>query len=240
MTESTDSPWEPLGKALLDYHRGASDARIVVWSDAADPEELPVSLFFRGEGELTEIDREAIVLCRGRVLDVGATCGALSLLLQEGGHEVTAIDSLPQALTIMRERGVQDVRDADLFTFQPAERFDTVLLLMNGTALAGTLPGLDRLLTVLHDLVAPGGAVLMDSTDLRRRGATASGRDDGRYMGEIEYQLEYRGHRGSPIPQLFVDPDTLRERAHENGWDARVACQEDSGSYLGVLTRAAP
>jgi 2-polyprenyl-3-methyl-5-hydroxy-6-metoxy-1,4-benzoquinol methylase len=174
------------------------------------------------------------------VLDVGATCGALSLPLQTGGHEVTAIDRLPQALTIMRERGVRDVRDADLFTFRPAERFDTVLLLMNGTALAGTLPGLDRLLTVLHHLVSPEGRVLVDSTDLRERGAAASARDDGRYLGEIEYQLEYRGHRGSPIPQLFVDPDTLRERAHENGWGVRVGCQEDSGRYLGILTRAAP
>ncbi len=95
MTESTDSPWEPLCRALLDYDRGAADARIVVWSDASDPEELPVSLFFRGEGEISEIDREAIALCRGRVLDVGATCGSLSLLLQEGGHEVTAIDPSP-------------------------------------------------------------------------------------------------------------------------------------------------
>ena len=239
VTESTDSPWEPLGRALLDYHRGAADARIVVWSDASDPEELPVSFFFRGEREISEIDREAIALCRGRVLDVGATCGALSPLLQEGGHEVTAIDRLPQALTVMRERGVEDVREADLFTFRPAERFDTVLLLMNGTALAGTLPGLDQLLTVLHDLVSPGGTVLVDSTDLRKRGATDPTRDDGRYMGEIEYQLEYLGDRGSPFPQLFVDPDTLRECAHENGWDLTVAYQEDSGSYLGVLTRVA-
>ncbi len=98
---------------------------------------------------------------------------------------------------------------------------------------------MDQLLTVLHDLVSPGGTVLVDSTDLRKRGASDPMRDDGRYMGEIEYQLEYLGHRGSPFPQLFVDPDTLRERARENGWDLTAAYREDSGAYLGVLRRVA-
>jgi SAM-dependent methyltransferase len=230
----------PLERALLRHHAGSPDEIVDVLVDDGTSHGLPVALFFRGAADRLEVDGAALALCRGRVLDVGACAGALSLPLQAAGHEVTALELLPGAVEVMRARGVRDAREGDLWTFQPERAFDTVLALMNGTAAAGTMAGLIPLLAALAGLLAPGGQLLIDSTDLRGRGGRGTARRrDGRYVGELQYQLEYGGERGPPFPQLFVDAERLAEAGVAVGLDTEVVWQgrRPPGAYLARLTR---
>ena len=228
---------EPLGRALREHARGASRGALVVHSDAGDPERVPVALFFRSGAKLRPIDRKAVALCRGRVLDVGAGAGGVALALQAAGAEVTALEILPAAVAVMRARGVRDARRGDVRTFRPRRRYDTVLALMNGTAPAGTLDGLPGWLAALAAPLAEGGRVLLDSTDLRAPGKRAVGRD-GRYVGEVQYQLEYDGRRGPPFPQLFVDARRLARAARAVGLASEVVWRGGGGAYLARLSRA--
>jgi len=197
---------------------------------------MPVALFFRSGARLRAIDRRALALCRGRVLDVGAGAGALALALQAEGTEVTALEILPAAAQVMRALGVEDVHLADVRTFAPARPYDTVLALMNGTAAAGTLAGLAPWLAALAAPMAEDGQLLVDSTDLREpRGPDT--RPDGRYVGELQYQLEYEGDRGPPFPQLFVDPERLARAARAVGLASEVVWRGSGGAYLARLTR---
>jgi SAM-dependent methyltransferase len=196
----------PLGRALLDHHEGARAATLRVHSDVAEPEELPVSLFFRRGDELLPCDVAALAPCRGSVLDVGAGAGAVSLAVAARGLAVTSIDPLAEAVRVMRARGVPDPRRSTLAAFRPGRPFDTVLALMNGAGLAGTLGGLRALLRDVASLLAPGGQLLMDSTDPRSiRGVADPFLEDGRYVGEVHFQMEYLGEKGPPFPYLFVD-----------------------------------
>jgi len=201
---------------------------------------MPVSLFFRCRGELRAVDREAMARARGRILDGGAGVGAMALILQEEGHSVTAVEVIPEGVEIMRDRGVVDARVARMEDLPPGETFDTVLLLMNGTALAGTLGGFPDLLRTLERLLAPGGQVLLDSTDViqdreRNGPAGAAVEWEGEYPGELQYQMEYRGKRGAPFPQLFLDPETLSSVATEAGWSVQVVWEGEDGEYLARL-----
>lgn len=237
-------PWALLGEALEDHWRGERDGELVAVLEDGRRDPLPVAYFFRAPEGLPEAEELALELARGRVLDAGAGAGSQALALQERGLRVTALDLSPRAVAVMRARGVRDARQGDLLSF-PGEGFDTVLLLMNGLGVVGDLAGLDRLLARLGILLAPGGQLLVDSSDLRasrdsgERALLAHRQAQGRYFGEVVFRLEYRGRLGPPFRWLFVDPRTLRRRAHRHGWAAQLLFDDGSGGYLARLTARA-
>lgn len=229
-----------MAKALVAYLKGDAGAVLVVHADEGEPDPMPVAIFFRSGEELREVDRRALALARGRVLDVGAGVGSLSLALQGRGVAVTAVEVIPEAVEVMATRGVLDAREGRVEDLPPRRDFDTLLLLMNGVALAGTLRRLPAFLNTLDGLLAPGGQVLLDSTDILEEGAESSGRaiwDEGEYPGELQYQMEFRGERGAPFPQLFLDPGTLGRVAAEEGWAMEMMWEGGGGEYLARLTR---
>jgi SAM-dependent methyltransferase len=236
------SAWAPHGAAMWAFHQGERQATIVVYDDY-ERDEVPIAYFFREPAEFPPAERLALDLCRGRVLDVGAGAGCHSLALQARGLQVTAVEALPELVEILRDRGVRDARLttwADLV----ARPYDTVLVLMNGFGLAETLSGLPRFLRKMRRLVRPDGQLIADSTDVRVRmdpeaGRTGSlARADGRYIGELHFQLEFAGRKGAPFAQLYVDSETLSRHAYETGWNTEIVSAPDEyGHYLARLTR---
>ncbi len=198
----------------------------------------PPIVFFRKEGAFEEWESIALRQCGPRVLDIGAGAGAHALVLQARGHEVTALDLIPEAVRIMRERGVEDAREGTLFELPSAILYDTVILLMNGSMIAETLSGLDRLLAAAAKVLQPQGALILDSTDLRDAPDTDGDEDledDDGYIGELHYQLSVGEHVGDIFPQLFIDPDTLDTRARLAGWGMEVIWSGPGGRYLARL-----
>lgn len=240
---------EQYGRALWDYHRGEKDAALQVTGDLGEYDELPVRTFFRNPPDFSSFERIALEYCRGRVLDLGAGTGVHALALQAQGLPVTAVEIVPQAAEIMRQRGVEDVREVDLVRggdwkcHVAKGEYDTLLMMMNGTGITATLAGLGLFLERAHWIVNRDGQILVDSEDLRseedRAGPPgAPVKEDGRYLGEVQIQLEYRGEKGQPFAELYVDPTTLAAIASETGWDTRILDTSDSGGYLARLTRS--
>lgn len=221
--------WSLLGVALREYQETGVDHGLRVECSAAEPWDMPVEHFFRGEADLPPVERTALRLCEGSVLDAGAGSGTHALVLQAMGHPVTAIDILPDAVKVMRARGLGDAQVADIFTFGGGP-YDTVLMLMNGIGIVGDLDGLDRIFAALRRLLIPGGRVLFDSTDLAVRGGRRGRR--GRYGGEVTFKLTYHGVDGPTFPWLFVDSETLADAALRSGWSGEVVYQEPDGHYL--------
>lgn len=246
MTPVHVGPWEPMGRALLDYHRGRRNGRLEIRSDLWEDERVPVADYYRpAEASLPEIERRALARCRGRVLDGGAGAGRHALELARRGLEVVAVDVDPDAVAVARGRGVPDCRCGDLFELG-GERFDTVLLMMHGLGVVGDIAGLGRFLERLPEVLAAGGQLLCDSADL----AVSVDPDDleafrlangaGRYAGEVRFQLAYDDLEGEWYPWLFVDPETLRLLAAAAGFATEVVARGDRGAYLARLTAAPP
>ena len=243
MTGTHATRWRPLGRALRDYHRGATSAEINVHSDVWETEITRVEEFYRPDDqELPELEVRALSLCPGRTLDLGAGAGRHALELQRRGRSVTALDVAPEAVEVMRDRGVKDARCGDLGAVRD-EHFDTILLLMHGVGLVGDLAGLAHFLEDAAKRLTGDGRIVCDSADLEvvmgpkqmeildRPGA------GGRYLGEVEFQLTYDGLVGDPYPWLFVDPRTLASFAEEAGLRCRVVTRGARGAYLACMSR---
>ena len=233
--------YNPHGVSLLDYLNGDASTTIAVYGELVPRREVPVGLFFREPADFPDIEKKAIELCRGRVLDIGAGAGCHSLALQERGLTVRAIDFLPECVEVMKRRGVREAHCADIHTFE-ADPFDTLLCLMNGTAMVKRLAGLQPFLRNIRRLLKPDGQFLVDSTDMRQvavpeiQAYLEEKRGKGEYFGEMNLQLEYKGRRGAPFTQLYVDPETLSEHAAQSGWACEVVERDESGRYLARLT----
>ncbi len=230
---------DPMGQAIADYHKCGKAARLRVLSPMLEEDEIPVKDLFRSTSDMPAIEQLALKEARGTILDVGAGAGCHSLALQQMGKRVTAIDISPLCIATMRERGVQDVREQDFFTLDG--QYDTILMLMNGIGIVGTLSRMNAFFDQVDRLLAPGGQVLCDSSDLCYLYEDEDGFIDltgvKSYYGEMTYQMQYKSIKGEPFPWLFIDTDTLRQQAARHGYDMDIVLVGDHYDYLSRLTR---
>lgn len=230
---------DPMGQAVLDYVEQRQLKKLRVLSSMFEEDEMPVSHLFRTYAEMPLAEQKALDMCRGRVLDVGACAGCHALHLQNMGFDVTAIDVSPLSVEAMQRRGITCALLADFYEDGFGQDFDTIIMLMNGTTIAGTLEGMPRLLERAKELLAKDGQILIDSTDLRYIYEDEDGNfdyDGEHYYGEVDYRMQYGKVRGERFDCLYLDPLTMQKTAALAGLHAEIILQTDTLAYLVRLS----
>ena len=230
---------DPMGAAIYDYFvNGRADA-LVVHSSMFEDDEIPVESLFRGLEDMPVLERIALENAEGRILDAGAGSGCHSLALKELGKSSVAIDISPLSVEVMTRRGI-DARYVNLYDEDFNEKFDTVLMLMNGTGIIGTLDNMPAFFERMKQLLAPGGCIYLDSSDLRYLYEEEDGSlmidlaDE--YYGLLDYQMQYKDIVGEPFDWLYVDFETLAFYAEENGFSAELVAEGEHYDYLARLS----
>lgn len=228
-----------MGRAIWDYYYQENPEDLQTETSISELDDLPVSYLFRDYQEMNALEKKALDLSFGKVLDVGSGAGSHSLYLQnERKLEVTALDISPKSIEICKARGVKNAICEDLLQFSE-KNFDTVLLLMNGTGIFQSLEHIDQYLQKLKSLVAENGQILIDSTDILYM--YDQDQDGGvlvpatGYYGELDYYLHYKGESELPMKWLYLDFDTLENAAIANGFKIQKIEQLED-SYLAQLT----
>lgn len=222
------------GQALQDYFIGKRNNKLWLNNNYGEPEEMPVEVFFRDENEMPETELLALDLCRGKILDIGAGAGSHALILQQQNLAVTALEISPDAVEVMKKRGVKTVLQQDIYQYKN-EKFDTLLLLMNGIGLTQNLAGLDRFLQHAKTLLLPGGQLIFDSSDISYLYDEIP-LPKNKYYGEISYQYQYKNQLGDWFNWLYIDQKTLVKTASKNGWDCEILHEDETGLFLAKLT----
>ncbi|MDB5014440.1 MAG: SAM-dependent methyltransferase, partial [Daejeonella sp.] len=223
------------GLALQDFFQHKSPNTLWIHNKYGEKEEMPVDVFFRTEAEMPELEKLALNLCKGKVLDIGAGVGSHALVLQQDGIDVTALELSANACQIMKEKGVRKVLNEDIFTYK-SEKFDTLLLLMNGIGLSKTLLGVVDFLKVASDLLAPNGQLIFDSSDISYLYEDSKMPED-RYYGEISYQYEYKSQKSTWFKWLYIDQNLITQIANEQGWNCTILYEDEFDQYLAKLTK---
>ena len=234
-----NSKKDPMGRAIADYWKTKKAERLRVFSPMFEEDEIPLQTLFRKYEDMPDIELKALDMAKGKTLDVGAGAGCHSLVLQEKGIDVTAIDISPLSVQTMKERGVKNVLEQDFFTLKG--QYDTILMLMNGIGIVGTLERLPKFFRQLDNILAPGGQVLCDSSDISYVFEDENGMIDipneMDYYGEHSFRMQYKDTIGEPFDWLYIDADTLKEKAAKNGYVAEVVAEGDHYDYLARITK---
>ena len=228
-----------MGRAIWDYFYQENPEDLQTETSISELDDLPVSYLFRNYKEMNALEQKALDLSFGKVLDVGAGAGSHSLYLQNKRNlEVTALDISPKSIEICKARGVKNAVCEDFLKFSN-DKFDTILLLMNGTGIFQSLKNVDQYLQKLKNLISENGQILLDSTDILYM---YDQDDDGGvlvpatgYYGELDYYIHYKGESELPMKWLYLDFNTLKNAAIANGFKIQKIKQLDD-SYLAKLT----
>jgi SAM-dependent methyltransferase len=229
---------DPIGAALEDYMNGNPSGKIIVKSNITEDSEIPVDYLFRDEIDMPDIETKALQLCRGSVLDVGAAAGCHSIILKHKYLDVHPIDISAKAVETMKKQGLEAARQADYFELKN-EKYDTLLLLMNGIGICGELSMLDEFFRKARELLNPGGQILLDSSDIiymfeEEDGSIEINLNAG-YYGEVEYQMQFAACVGEKFKWLFIDFETLAEYAYANGFSCELILEGEHYDYLARL-----
>lgn len=231
---------EPFGLALKDFYNGKKRAKVIFYRDDGLKTKLHIKPFFRGPKDFSNLEKQAIKLCKGRILDIGAGVGPHSLELQKLGFEVYAIDISSHACEIMKKRGVKNLRCKNIYDLNVGS-FDSILLLGRSIGFVENLNGMKKFLSYCKTLLNPEGIILFDSIDICLTTKQIhldyheKNRKLGNYIGEIGCQMKYKGKLGEKFQLLHVDPDTLKQCAQEVGLSCKILYKEESGNYLAKI-----
>ncbi|MEZ4938224.1 MAG: class I SAM-dependent methyltransferase [Crocinitomicaceae bacterium] len=228
-----------LGQLAYDVFNELEYDDIVVHSDLCNPDILPKETLFRNEYMLFEVEEEALKHLEGRILDVGSGFGSISQIAISKGYKVLGVDTSQGAVDYQIEIGL-DAKCIDFFEFQ-GDQFDTVLMMMNGIGIVGTMRRMPDFFEKLMEVLSPNGKALIDSSDIAYLYENEDGSMyvnlDQDYYGEMKYQMQYKDNFGEWFDWLYIDFETLSKLADENGFTATKLFEDNNYHYLAELKR---
>ncbi len=224
------------GKALVDYQNGDYTEDIRTFSSLDEEDTMPLPYLFRDYSEMPFLEQKALAICSGSVLDIGCGAGSHSLYLQNQGFEVTALDSSSGAIKTCKARGISKTVLADVNLYSK-EKFDTLLLLMNGIGIVGQYQNLGVFLTQLKQLLRPQGQILIDSSDIiymfqdeDYELPTTS------YYGEVQFQMHYKAEKSDSFPWLYLKYEDLEHVAAQQNLHCELIAKGEHYDYLARLS----
>jgi SAM-dependent methyltransferase len=228
------------GKAILDFQTNNSPEDLITETSISEADEMRVAYLFRSYDDMPKMEQRALQLAKGKVLDVGCGAGSHSLTLQNDRNlDVYSIDISANAIQACALRGLKKAKVQDIMTLEN-EKFDTILLLMNGTGIFGTLKETPKFLLKLKSLLNPNGQILIDSSDIiymfdndedGEKWITANG-----YYGELTFTVSYKNEIEKTFPWLYLDYNTLQNAAFANGLQCELIMEGAHYDYLAKLS----
>jgi SAM-dependent methyltransferase len=228
------------GKAILDFQTNNSPEDLITETSISEADEMSVAYLFRSYDEMPMLEQKALQLSKGKVLDVGCGAGSHSLTLQNDRNlDVISIDISPNAIRACELRGLKNAKLQDILTLEN-EKFDTILVLMNGTGIFGTLKETSNYLQKLKSLLRPNGQILIDSSDIiymfdddEDGGKWITGEG---YYGELTFTVSYKNETEVAFPWLYLDYNTLQNAAFANGLQCELVLEGEHYDYLAKLS----
>jgi SAM-dependent methyltransferase len=233
------------GQLIEAYLEGKPSYEIVERDDGSIGPSGGAPTYFVEYKNWPEWQKRAIKFAAGRVLDVGAGAGRVSLYLQRRGCKVTAIDNSPLAIQVCRRRGVKDARVISIGEVGKfsANTFDTVVMYGNNFGLFGSRAGARRLLKILYARTTLNAVIIAESNDPYKTSDPSHlayqkrNRKRGRMSGQLRIRIRFRESIGNWFDYLIVSKKEVQEILKGTGWKARQFFNSGKSTYTAVIAK---
>ena len=216
---------ELFGMALKRYFEDNRECNLTIHNFGADSAVIPMSVFFR-QADLMEMDKAALNLCKGNILEIVAGSGDHALFLLNQGYAITALDISNDSCEIMRKRGVEKIVCCDIFSFVTFEKFDTILLLGRSIGAVGDINGFVIFLQMSKKYLKKNGYIIFNSVN-------EPSKNEGQSR---QMSFEYDKIIGDVVTWFDIGEELLSQVATENGYTSEIKISQNDGNYLSVLT----
>ncbi|MCW4048410.1 MAG: class I SAM-dependent methyltransferase [Candidatus Bathyarchaeota archaeon] len=235
---------DTFGLYLLDAHRGLSVASIIERDDGhinASPNSTKT--YFSSHNDWPPGEQEAISHAHGNVLDVGCGAGRHSLHLQNNGVNVLATDLSPLAVQVTKERGVKNTLVSDVNDLNPAEKYDTVLLLGGNFGIYGDPENTKHGYRHLHTITSDKAVIIASTLNPYSTNKTQhldyhqQNRENGRMPGLVKLRTRYEQYASPWFHLLWASPEEMKTLLQDTGWQIRHLIEPEKPIYYAILEK---
>lgn len=189
--------------------------------------------------------KKAIKFSKGKVLDIGAGAGRVSLYLQKKGFNVTAIDNSPLAVKVCKKRGV---KKAELLSIEEISKlkpntFDTVLMFGNNFGLFGSFKKAKHLLGGLYNITTKNAFIIAESNNPYKTNNPVHlsyhklNKKRGRMPGQLKIRVRFENYTGNWFDYLLVSKEEMKKILKDTGWKIKKFINSKKSSYIAIIEK---
>lgn len=228
------------GQEVWAYFKGGKSYEIVERDDGFIILSSGPPAYFQEFKSWPKHQKNGIKFAKGRVLDIGAGAGRVSLYLQKRGLKVTATDNSPLAVRVCKKRGVKDARvlPIERVGLFKANTFDTIMMYGNGFGLLGNPKKAKVLLKELYRITTPKAMIIAEANDSYKESSPVHlsyhklNRKHGRMSGQLKIRIRFRNYIGDWFDYLLASRKEMQKILKGTGWKVKKFI--DSGKYMYI------
>jgi len=232
------------GHEMLAYYNEKNSYEIIEREDGYIDISSGAPSYFKEYKDWKKHEKAAVKLVKGKVLDVGAGVGRISLYLQHKGHDVTAIDNSSLAIKVCKLRGVKKAIVLPIENVDKLyDKFDTVVMFGNNFGLFGGFKKAKILLKKLYDVTSDDVIIIAESNDPHKttnKVHLAYQRYNvkhGRMPGQLRIRVRFQNYVGEWFDYLLVSKKEMEKILSGTGWKVRKYIDSQTSVYFAVIEK---
>lgn len=233
------------GQEVWAFFQGKKSYEIVERDDGYIDFSGGAPAYFAEFKDWPKIQKQAIRFAKGKVLDVGAGAGRVSLYLQKKKLDVVAIDNSPLAIKVCKKRGVKRAKVLPIEktgTFK-LNTFDTIIMFGNNFGLFGSFKKAKLLLKKFHKITSPSALIITENVDPYKTEDPVHlsyhkfNKKRGRMPGQLRIRIRFRNYVGNWFDYLLVSKNEMRKILKDTGWKVKEIIDSESYMYSAIIEK---
>lgn len=234
------------GQQVWAYLNGKESYEVVERDDGFVGLSGGAPAYFQDFKNWPKYEKEAIKFVKGKVLDVGAGAGRVSLYLQKKGFDVVAIDNSSLSIKVCKKRGVKKARVMsidEIYKFKP-NFFDTIIMFGNNFGLFGGFKKAKKLLKALYKITAENALIIAGSNDpYKKVGRSVHlqyhklNKKRGRMPGQLRIRIRFKEYIGDWFDYLLVSKKEMQEILRDTGWKVKKFIDSKNSPYIAIIEK---